>query len=232
MSPNPRVGLGSSPDPLRAPHPRAQNRPPEGRERGLPAIPNTFRTSGLNRKLKYRLKCWWLFGRFPAKLGPKTPLNGSGSKNGAERTYNQPRRPIQIPFRDQCLFDHKKYNLKSSQKSYPEHDLCRNTLRCFIHGAWAGRKSSIFGVWAAPAAPKHHSGRWGAKTPLVGMVFGAPGAAQTPKINDFRPAQNSCIKNPKCTPYWPYWRPSGRRDSPPTIDDSKSTRGSGCRQTP
>ena len=28
------------------------------------------------------------------------------------------------------------------------------------------------------------------------MVFGAPGAPQTPEIDDFRPAQNSCIKNP------------------------------------
>lgn len=28
------------------------------------------------------------------------------------------------------------------------------------------------------------------------MVFGAPGAAQTPNIDHFRPAQTSCIKNP------------------------------------
>ncbi len=27
-----------------------------------------------------------LLGRFLAKVGPKTPLEGSGSKNGAERT--------------------------------------------------------------------------------------------------------------------------------------------------
>ncbi len=31
------------------------------------------------------------------------------------------------------------------------------------------------------------------------MVSRAPGAAQTPKIGDFRPAQKSCIKNPKCS---------------------------------
>ncbi len=49
-------------------------------------------TSGLNRKLKYKLKCWSVFGRFPAKLGPRTPSDGSGSKKGAERTYDQPRR--------------------------------------------------------------------------------------------------------------------------------------------
>ncbi len=45
-------------------------------------------------------------GSFPAKLGPKTPLNRSGSKTGLERTGNQPRKPILIPFRDHCLFDH------------------------------------------------------------------------------------------------------------------------------
>ena len=32
------------------------------------------------------------------------------------------------------------------------------------------------------------------------MVFGAPGAPQTPEIDDFRPAQNSCIKNPGVKP--------------------------------
>ena len=29
-----------------------------------------------------------VFGQFPAELGPETPLLGSGSKNGAERTQN------------------------------------------------------------------------------------------------------------------------------------------------
>ncbi len=43
-------------------------------------------TSGLNRKLKYKSKFWSVLGRFPAKLGPKTPPDGSGSENGAERT--------------------------------------------------------------------------------------------------------------------------------------------------
>ena len=42
-------------------------------------------------------------GQFPAELGLETPLNGSGSKNGAERTQNQPRRPILRPFRDHVL---------------------------------------------------------------------------------------------------------------------------------
>ncbi len=31
------------------------------------------------------------------------------------------------------------------------------------------------------------------------MVFGAAGAAQTPKISDFQPAQKPCIKNPSVT---------------------------------
>jgi hypothetical protein len=32
------------------------------------------------------------------------------------------------------------------------------------------------------------------------MVFGAAGAAQTPKLDDFWPAQKPCIKNPGVTP--------------------------------
>ncbi len=52
----------------------------------------TSLTSGLKGKAKSRLQFWSVFNRFPAKLGPKTSLNGSSSKNCAERTYNQPRR--------------------------------------------------------------------------------------------------------------------------------------------
>ena len=44
--------------------------------------------------------------------------------------------------------------------------LFNRTLGFFIHGFWAGRRSSILGVWADP------------------------------KIVDSRPAQKSCIKNP------------------------------------
>ncbi len=55
-------------------------------------------TSGLDRKLKSRLKFWSVLGRFPAQLGPKTPPDGSGSKNGAERTQNPPMKPIRMPF--------------------------------------------------------------------------------------------------------------------------------------
>ena len=35
-----------------------------------------------------------VFDRFPAELGPETRSNGSGLTNGADRTQNEPRRPI------------------------------------------------------------------------------------------------------------------------------------------
>ena len=53
------------------------------------------------------------------------------------------------------------------------------------------RKS--FGVWAAPGAREtiqKYGG--GDRSPPSGMVFGA---AQTPKIGGFRPAQKLCIKS-------------------------------------
>ncbi len=71
-----------------------------------------------------------------------------------------------------------------------------HTLGFLMHGFWAGRPSSIFGVRAAPAAPQTIQKCGGRSPPDFGMVFWAPGAAQAPKIDDFRPAQNSCIKNP------------------------------------
>ncbi len=64
-----------------------------------------------------------------------------------------------------------------------------------IHGFGAGRKSTNFGVWAAPAAPQTLP-QGGVLRPPSGMVFGAAGAAQTPNIDDFRPAQKPCMKNP------------------------------------
>ena len=57
-------------------------------------------------RLEYVIKniiCILVFGRFPAELGPETRSNGSGSKNGAERSHNQPKRPIMRPFRDHVL---------------------------------------------------------------------------------------------------------------------------------
>ncbi len=60
-----------------APGPRLVHEPQQ-------AEPNP--TSCLNRKLKYRLKFASVFDLFPAKLCPRSPPDGSGSKNGAERT--------------------------------------------------------------------------------------------------------------------------------------------------
>jgi hypothetical protein len=53
-----------------------------------------------------------VFGRFPAELCPETPLNGSCSKNGVERIYNQPRKPILMPFRSGFLFDHQNLGIE------------------------------------------------------------------------------------------------------------------------
>ncbi len=50
---------------------------------------------------KLKFKFWfWFLGHFLSKVGPRTPLFGSGSKNGAERTQHQPRGPILMSFRD------------------------------------------------------------------------------------------------------------------------------------
>ncbi len=51
-------------------------------------------------------------------------------------------------------------------------------LGFLMHGFWAGRKSSILGVWLAPAAPKTIPEGGGLRPPPFGMVFGA---AEAPK---------------------------------------------------
>ncbi len=50
--------------------------------------------------------------RFSARYDPRTPLNGSGSKNGAERKQNYPRRQILEPFRDNFLVTPQKLTCK------------------------------------------------------------------------------------------------------------------------
>ncbi len=45
-----------------------------------------------------------VFGRFSAKVGPKTPLERRGSSCSAGCTKNQPRRPILRPFRGNSEF--------------------------------------------------------------------------------------------------------------------------------
>ncbi len=46
----------------------------------------------------FRFGCW---GHILAKVGPRTPLIGSGSTNGAKRTQNQLRGPTIMSFRSQ-----------------------------------------------------------------------------------------------------------------------------------
>ena len=71
------------------------------------------------------------------------------------------------------------------------------TLGFLIHGFWAGRESSIFGGLGGPGGPQNHSRRWGASPPPSGMVCWAAGAAQTPQIVDFRPAEKTTYSKPK-----------------------------------
>ena len=71
-----------------------------------------------------------------------------------------------------------------------------NTLGFFIHGFWAGRKSPIWGVWEAPGGRETFQKGGGLCPPYFSMVSRASGAAQTPKTDDFRPAQQPCIKKP------------------------------------
>jgi hypothetical protein len=56
-----------------------------------------------------------------------------------------------------------------------------------------GRPDMVdFGGLGGPGGPQIHPRRWWASPPPCGMVFGA---AQTPTINDFRPAQKPCMKS-------------------------------------
>ncbi len=52
------------------------------------------------------------------------------------------------------------------------------------------RKSVMLGVWAAPGAPETLAKGEELRPPPFGMVSGAPGAAQTHKMTDFRPLTN------------------------------------------
>jgi hypothetical protein len=52
-----------------------------------------------------------------------------------------------------------------------------HTLGFVMHGFWAGKQSSILGVWAAPAAPKAipKSGKGGFANHRLAWLFGPPG---------------------------------------------------------
>jgi hypothetical protein len=54
----------------------------------------------------------------------------------------------------------------------------------------------MFGVSAAPSGPKTISKGRGEAPHLLDWFLGAGGAAQTPKLDDLRPAQKPCIKSP------------------------------------
>ncbi len=53
-----------------------------------------------------------------------------------------------------------------------------------------GRKSAILGVWAAPRAQDTLPKAGELRPPPFGRVSGAPVAAQTPKMTDFRSLTN------------------------------------------
>ena len=52
------------------------------------------------------------------------------------------------------------------------------------------QKSLIFGIWRAPGATETIPKGGGLRPPPLGTVFGAPGAVQTSKIDDFWVPEN------------------------------------------
>ncbi len=71
-------------------------------------------------------------------------------------------------------------------------DVTKLTLGFLIHGFWIDRESPIWGVWAAPAAPKALSNGGARIAPSFLEGFGA---AQTTQINAFWSARKPCTKN-------------------------------------
>ncbi len=61
-------------------------------------------------------------------------------------------------------------------------------METYFCGTW---KSSIFGVWTAPGAPEVTPKGVALGAPPFGVVSGAPGAVQTPKIYDFSNSEKS-----------------------------------------
>ncbi len=55
-------------------------------------------------------------------------------------------------------------------------------MKTCVSGA---QQSSILGVWTAPGAPEATPKGGALRAPPFGVVYGAPGAVQTPKTNDF-----------------------------------------------
>jgi hypothetical protein len=68
----------------------------------------------------------------------------------------------------------------------------------WVFSTWFLGRPEIVGLGGlgGPGGPQKDSRRWGASPPSFGMVFGAAGATQTAKFDDFRPPQKPCMKNP------------------------------------
>jgi hypothetical protein len=120
------------------------------------------------------------FIRFGGRRGPKWPLKSAGLA-GLQAGLDQ------HACRTRCERSCRRSGGKATAGAKGP------TLGFVIHDFWAGRKSPILGVWAAPLAPETIHKYGGRSPPYCCMVFGAPGAAQTPTLDDFRPAQKSCI---------------------------------------
>jgi hypothetical protein len=108
-------------------HPRQSPRPPTTRLTG----PTTRQEEAISRqrcrlasqqKLSGSQALWkmiiFVFGcfliRFLVKVGPKTPLNGSSSINGAERTRDERPEANSVPFRDNRLYCPQKLKCKTA----------------------------------------------------------------------------------------------------------------------
>ncbi len=77
-----------------------------------------------------------------------------------------------------CARFHKKSLLLCGRvASFPKSDL---HLVVLVHDFGAGRKSLIFGVWAAPAAGKTNPEGGGHRPPPFGILFGPPGPPTPP----------------------------------------------------
>jgi hypothetical protein len=84
----------------------------------------------------------------------------------------------------------------SGSRVYLTYTILYMVYRVFY--TWLLGRPEIVEFWGqcGPGGPKHHSRRCGGSLPTFGMVVAAAGASQTPKIDDCRPAQKPCIRNP------------------------------------
>ncbi len=69
-------------------------------------------------------------------------------------------------------------------------------LGYFVLDFFKDWNSVILGGLGGPGGPGDPSKRWGLRPTPFGRVSGAPGAAQTPKMTDFRDLHNSTTVDP------------------------------------